>query len=618
MTTSSSTLRLPAPRNSISENSHNNKTNATTTPGATTTTAVFRSSSSSSVVPSYEERCDAAARASMQRRREDGGGSAVKLFVPRNLSDFDDGGAFPEIHVAQYPRNMGNPHHGKKPVVTATSHSSSSAGTTTSSRAIVNVQVDADGKVSYDAIVKSGTNVDKLVYSKRQDMQASTATDVALPTPEEEAAEAARTQAALEALLSQKTALDKPSGSAMIHAATSQSLEQKTQFIHYTPRPDAPGYNAAAAPQRIIQMVPAQIDPMMPPKHKHLKAPRGPAEDPVPVLHEPPPKLSAEEKAAWNIPACISNWKNTRGYTIPLDKRLAADGRGLIDREINATQFAALSESLLLAERQARAEVHVRANVQHKLAQLDAQERETQLRMLAQKARSERSQNKTNDDDSVEEDDDEDASLPESPKEPTNRASTNASVSSSSSSASVPSHKGKDPEDVVAARQREKLRVERKIQRERELRLEKLQATKKQKLEQDRDVSEKIALGIHATGTGGGTGNNDDDVVDTRLFHGGGAGMDSGFGREDEYDAYTKPLFAQQQLATSIYRPTRGETEDYLHNADEQYEKLKEGATSRFQPERGFSGAQGGGEHSAGPRTAPVQFEKAKDTSTIK
>jgi SNW domain-containing protein 1 len=94
--------------------------------------------------------------------------------------------------------------------------------------------------------------------------------------------------------------------------------------------------------------------------------------------------------------------------------------------------------------------------------------------------------------------------------------------------------------------------------------------------------------------------------------------MDSGFGREDEYDAYTKPLFAQQQLATSIYRPTRGETEDYLHNADEQYEKLKEGATSRFQPERGFSGAQGGGEHSAGPRTAPVQFEKAKDTSTIK
>ena len=31
----------------------------------------------------------------------------------------------------------------------------------------------------------------------------------------------------------------------------------------------------------------------------------------------------------WKIPPCISNWKNAKGYTIPLDKRLAADGRGL-------------------------------------------------------------------------------------------------------------------------------------------------------------------------------------------------------------------------------------------------------------------------------------------------
>jgi SNW domain-containing protein 1 len=31
------------------------------------------------------------------------------------------------------------------------------------------------------------------------------------------------------------------------------------------------------------------------------------------------------------IPPCISNWKNNKGFTIPLDKRLAADGRGLQD-----------------------------------------------------------------------------------------------------------------------------------------------------------------------------------------------------------------------------------------------------------------------------------------------
>jgi hypothetical protein len=39
--------------------------------------------------------------------------------------------------------------------------------------------------------------------------------------------------------------------------------------------------------------------------------------------------VTAEDQANWKIPPCISNWKNAKGYTIPLDKRLAADGRGL-------------------------------------------------------------------------------------------------------------------------------------------------------------------------------------------------------------------------------------------------------------------------------------------------
>jgi hypothetical protein len=30
-------------------------------------------------------------------------------FVPRSVEDHGDGGAFPEIHVAQYPLNMGEP-----------------------------------------------------------------------------------------------------------------------------------------------------------------------------------------------------------------------------------------------------------------------------------------------------------------------------------------------------------------------------------------------------------------------------------------------------------------------------------------------------------------------------
>ena len=65
--------------------------------------------------PSYEERCDrAAAMARLTPEQRKSQKQTKPMFVPRGLKDFDDGGAFPEIHVAQYPRHMGNPHLAKK------------------------------------------------------------------------------------------------------------------------------------------------------------------------------------------------------------------------------------------------------------------------------------------------------------------------------------------------------------------------------------------------------------------------------------------------------------------------------------------------------------------------
>lgn len=527
--------------------------------------------------PNYDERCRAATALSKMTAEERK--RAPKLFVPRSLADFDDGGAFPEIHVAQYPRHMGNPHL-KKP---------GAGNVNSTSRAIVNVEVDKDGEISYDAIIKGGTNAGKTVYSRHDDLKGGEAKeeDVALPNEDEEKAAAERTQLALQKLISKKTALDKPSGSAMVNADSSKNVEEKTQFIKYTPRPDAPGYNPAAA-QRVIQMVPAQVDPMMPPKHKHLKAPRGPAEDPVPVLHAPPKKLTKEERDKWNVPACISNWKNTRGYTIPLDKRLAADGRGLREHTINSN-FATLSESLYVAEKQARQEVRMRAQVQKKLAMQEKDKREEELRELANQARLERSGA---------------APTAASASEPAgNDRNVRVEDASDNSDLDDDSSREGETEDQVAARQREKLRMERKRERERELRQENNMEIKKQKLESERDVSEKIALGVH-TGTGGA------GEVDSRLYNQ-SSGMDSGFGADDEYNTYSKPLFDRQGVSSSsIYRPTRGETE---HNADESYDKLVKGATSKFQPAKGFAGAEGGKDIQAGPRSAPVQFEKSKN-----
>lgn len=524
-----------------------------------------------SKAPSYEERCEAAKR--FVKMTPDQRKAAKPLFVPRSLKDFDDGGAFPEIHVAQYPRNMGNPHLKQHQAATT---------------AMVNVEVDSQGKISYDAIVKSGTNTDKTVYTQHEHLRPHNPReeDLAMPTSEEAEAATRNTQAAIEKMLSTKVAMSKPTGSAIVQAQSSHDIESKTQFIKYTPNPAAPGYNAATASQRVIQMVPAQVDPMMPPKHKHRKDPRGPAEDPVPVLHAPPAKLTKEEAAEWNVPACISNWKNARGYVIPLDKRLAADGRGLRENTINPN-FATLSETLYVAERQAREEVRMRATVQKRLAMRDKEKREEELRLLATKARMERTGTLNNNNFGVE-----------------GEQKLGVGTESWDAESDVPpQHQSElekeSEEDQAAAQQRERLRLERKKEREREMRLEKLKKPRT-RLEEERDVSEKIALGVH-TGMGGTAGG----AVDTRLYNQ-SSGMDSGFGADDEYNMYSKPLFDRGAAAASIYKPTSENIANM--DADAQYSKLLKGATAKFQPDRGFAGAGGGS--SGVSRTEPVQFEK--------
>ena len=96
-----------------------------------------------------------------------------------------------------------------------------------------------------------------------------------------------------------------------------QKEAEEPTYIRYAPDPSAPGYTDAAK-QRVIRMVEAQVDPMEPPKHQLQKMLRGPPSPPVPVLHSPPRKLTVEDRQAWKIPPCISNWKNARGYVLLL------------------------------------------------------------------------------------------------------------------------------------------------------------------------------------------------------------------------------------------------------------------------------------------------------------
>ncbi|NXE24287.1 SNW1 protein, partial [Ardeotis kori] len=451
-----------------------------------------------------------------------------KGWIPRVLEDFGDGGAFPEIHVAQYPLDMGR----KKKMSNALA-----------------VQVDAEGKIKYDAIARQGQSKDKVIYSKYTDLvpkEVMNADDPELQRPDEEAIReiTEKTRAALEKSVSQKVAAAMP-----VRAADKLA---PAQYIRYTPSQQGVAFNSGAK-QRVIRMVEMQKDPMEPPRFKiNKKIPRGPPSPPAPVMHSPSRKMTVKEQQEWKIPPCISNWKNAKGYTIPLDKRLAADGRGLQTVHINEN-FAKLAEALYIADRKAREAVEMRAQVERKMAQKEKEKHEEKLREMAQKARERRAGIKTH----VEKEDGE-------------------------------------------ARERDEIRHDRRKERQHDRNLSRAAPDKRSKLQrnENRDISEVIALGVPNPRP------SSEVQYDQRLFNQ-SKGMDSGFaGGEDEiYNVYDQPWRSGKDMAQNIYRPSKNLDKDMY--GDDLEARIK---TNRFVPDKEFSNSdrntRGRG------RDGPVQFEE--------
>ncbi|KAL6081959.1 hypothetical protein STEG23_002213 [Scotinomys teguina] len=253
------------------------------------------------------------------------------------------------------------------------------------------IQVDPEGKIKYDAIIQQGQSKDKVIYSKYTDLvpkEVMNADDPDLQRPDEEAIKkiTEKTRVALEKSVSQKVAAAMP-----VRAADKLA---PAQYIRYTPSQQGVAFNSGAK-QRVIRMVEMQKDPMEPPRFKiNKKIPRGPPSPPAPVMHSPSRKITVKEQQEWKIPPCISNWKNAKGYTVPLDKRLTADGRGLQTVHINENS-AKLAEALYIADGKAREAVEMRAQVERKMAQKKKEKHEEKLRELAQKTRERRAGIKT-------------------------------------------------------------------------------------------------------------------------------------------------------------------------------------------------------------------------------
>lgn len=77
------------------------------------------------------------------------------------------------------------------------------------SSAIVAVDVDADGEVKFDAIVKQGTNRDRTMYTSLKDVKAKEGDEekLRLPTAEEEQAAAEKTQAMIAGIIGERPAV---------------------------------------------------------------------------------------------------------------------------------------------------------------------------------------------------------------------------------------------------------------------------------------------------------------------------------------------------------------------------------------------------------------------------
>ena len=351
----------------------------------------------------------------------------------------------------------------------------------------------------------------------------------------------------------------------------------KSSIVKFTPQDS----NEA----KVVKIFESQKDPFDPPKFSHKRAPKPPPSPPPPVLHSPPRKVSAEEQKNWAIPPCISNWKNAKGYTIALDKRLAADGRGLRENLINEG-FSTFAESLYLAESHARDEVEKRATIEKKLAEKERIEKEETLRALAAKAREEKLSiaseiDKTKRYESSEirhsrdsKDDDADNSKFGSLK--VHGAHSNLSVSA-----------------------REEVRRQLAKESDKEIRLSRMGAEQRAKyLErlEGRDISEKLALGKAPNEKTASTGTLE-GLFDQRLFDQ-SAGIGQGLADDESYSIYDKPLFGGSAVHL-IYRPniTGG---DALSDDDD--------------TDRGKVKRAGGAFQGAEARTGPVEFEKDEAT----
>ena len=229
--------------------------------------------------------------------------------------------------------------------------------------------------------------------------------------------------------------------------------------------------------------------------------------------------------------------------------------------------------------------------MQQKIAQNEKAAKEENLRLLAQRAREER------------------GGIAPRPTAQT-AAAMKSSLAAYGSDESGNESEDDSAEDEEARKIREQMRQEKRRDRERDLRMSNMGQEQRAKMlarQQNRDISEKVALGLAKPTL------SKESMLDSRLFN--QESLASSFADDEAYNLYDKPLFHGSTAVAAIYK-ARGNIEE--GNEETFGGGTEEGITKALDQDRfnlgrtqiGFEGAQ-----DQEVREGPVQFEK--DTGDV-
>ena len=231
--------------------------------------------------------------------------------------------------------------------------------------------------------------------------------------------------------------------------------------------------------------------------------------------------------------------------------------------------------------------------MQQKLAEKEKAQKEENLRLLAQRAREER------------------AGIPSSSRPSDGKPTAERSAAMQSALGGYGSDSesdrtsGEESEDEEAAKIRDQMREDKRREREREMRMSNMGQEQRAKMlarQQNRDISEKIALGLAKPTM------SKESMLDSRLFN--QESLSGSFADDDAYNLYDKPLFHGSSAAAAIYQ-ARGNISE--GNQDSFGEGTVEGIgkaldNDRFGLGRAKVGFEGADDQEV--REGPVQFEK--------